>query len=135
MMRGERGQAAVELALVLPVLLLVLLGIAEFGRGLSAYLTVQHAAREGARLAVTGASDSNVDARVRDAASFLEGATDPQRLAVVVAPDPAARQAGAQIAVNVTYQFAFLVPYIARVVQSQLTEGFLVLSSSMSMRM
>lgn len=47
--RGERGAAAVELAIVLLPLLLVLLGIVEFGRVYSQQLTMQHAVREAAR--------------------------------------------------------------------------------------
>ncbi len=49
-----RGQSLTEFALILPLLLLVLLGIVEFARILQAYITVQHAARTGARYAVTG---------------------------------------------------------------------------------
>ncbi|MCI0519247.1 MAG: pilus assembly protein [Chloroflexi bacterium] len=48
------GQAIVEFALALPVLLLLLFGVIEFGRLLQAWLTVQNAARFGLRFAVTG---------------------------------------------------------------------------------
>jgi hypothetical protein len=48
------GQALVEFALALPVLLLLLFGVIEFGRLLQAWLTVQNAARFGLRFAVTG---------------------------------------------------------------------------------
>ncbi len=46
------GQAIVEMALVLPVLLLLLLGVVEFGLAFNAKQAVTNAAREGARLAV-----------------------------------------------------------------------------------
>lgn len=46
----ERGAAAVEFALVLPILLLLLLGIFEFGRIYNAQLTLTQASREGARV-------------------------------------------------------------------------------------
>jgi len=50
--RGDdRGAAALEFALVLPVLLLVLFGLIDFGRLLNAQLVVSDAAREGARAA------------------------------------------------------------------------------------
>ncbi len=49
-----RGQALTEFALILPLLLLLLLGIIEGARIVWAYITVQEAAREGARYAVSG---------------------------------------------------------------------------------
>ncbi len=48
------GQALLEFALALPVLLLLLFGIIEFGRLLQAWMAVQNAARFGLRYAVTG---------------------------------------------------------------------------------
>ncbi|MEM7286963.1 MAG: TadE family protein [Actinomycetota bacterium] len=51
---GDRGVTAVEFAIILPLLLLLVFGIIEFGRAYQARLTVTHAAREGVRvLAVT----------------------------------------------------------------------------------
>jgi hypothetical protein len=49
-----RGQSLVEFALILPILLLLILGIIEGARIIWAYITVQNAAREAARYAVTG---------------------------------------------------------------------------------
>ena len=50
-MRGQRdrGAAAVEFALVLPLLLLLVLGIFEFGRVFNIQISLSNAAREGAR--------------------------------------------------------------------------------------
>ena len=50
--RDESGQALVEMALIMPVLLLLVLGIVEFGRAFLAKQAVTDAAREGARHAV-----------------------------------------------------------------------------------
>lgn len=52
--RSHRGQALVEFALGLPMLLFLLLGVLEASRWFHAYLAVQHASREAARYAVTG---------------------------------------------------------------------------------
>jgi Flp pilus assembly protein TadG len=49
---GERGQAVIELALTLPLLLLVVFGIIDFGFMFQRYEAVTNAAREGARLGV-----------------------------------------------------------------------------------
>ena len=49
---GERGQAIVELALTLPLLLLVILGVFDFGLMFQRFEIVTNAAREGARVGV-----------------------------------------------------------------------------------
>ena len=45
----DRGSVAVEFALVLPVLLLIVFGIIDFGRALNAQIELTGAAREGAQ--------------------------------------------------------------------------------------
>ena len=63
---GEEAAQLVEFALVLPMLLLVILGIAEFGFIFQRYEVVTNAAREGARMAVLpGYTTADVIARVR----------------------------------------------------------------------
>jgi len=47
--RKEKGQGIVELAIILPFLLIILLGIMDFGRVFYAYVTITNASREGAR--------------------------------------------------------------------------------------
>lgn len=55
-LRGERGQALVEFALVLPLLLLVVLGIADFGRALGYKDDMTHLANAAARYAAVNSS-------------------------------------------------------------------------------
>ena len=50
--RSERGQAIIELALTLPLLLLIVLGVFDFGLMFQKYEVVTNAAREGARVGV-----------------------------------------------------------------------------------
>lgn len=49
--RGERGQAAVEFALVVPLICLLVLALIDFGKALNYWLDTSHLANEGARLA------------------------------------------------------------------------------------
>jgi hypothetical protein len=46
----EQGQSLVELAIAIPVLMLLLMGVIEFGHGMNSYLTVLAASRDAARL-------------------------------------------------------------------------------------
>ena len=48
---GERGANLVEMALVLPLLMMFLMGVLDFGRAYYSYVTLTNAAREGARFA------------------------------------------------------------------------------------
>jgi Flp pilus assembly protein TadG len=50
--RDHRGQTIVEFALILPVFILVLVGIVDFGRAVYASSTIQNAAREAVRVAI-----------------------------------------------------------------------------------
>jgi hypothetical protein len=58
--RARRGQTLVEFALTLPILLLLLFGVIEFGRIFQAWVTLQNAARAAARYAVTGRYDQTI---------------------------------------------------------------------------
>lgn len=48
-LRSDRGAALVEAAIVLPVLVLLVFGLVEFGRAYNTQITLTHAAREGVR--------------------------------------------------------------------------------------
>jgi Flp pilus assembly protein TadG len=76
----EEGVAAVEFALILPVLALMLFGILEFGRVWSQYQVFQGAAREGARCAAVQAtefSDCEIQPAIENAAEPYEATNQP----------------------------------------------------------
>jgi Flp pilus assembly protein TadG len=63
--KSERGAALLEAAITLPLLLLVSVGIFEFGRAYQTWQILTNAAREGARIAVlSDSSNSDITARV-----------------------------------------------------------------------
>lgn len=72
---NQRGQAAVELVLLTPLLLVLIFLIFELGRVFGSWLIVTNAAREGARFAVVQdfdpAADAAIQARVQSTAQFL----------------------------------------------------------------
>jgi hypothetical protein len=115
----ERGVIAVEFALVMPILILLVLGIIEFGLGYHAWDATQNAAREGARLGAVSPNPGEIEARVRGTTSFL----NQDELAVTVecgltggtfASCPAAGSdgwtEGLIVRVTVDYGYGFITP-------------------------
>jgi Flp pilus assembly protein TadG len=70
--RDERGQSLVEFALVLPMLLVVMLMITEFGRALFQYNVLAQATRAGARTAAVLGRAQAVAQAVQDAEEFID---------------------------------------------------------------
>jgi Flp pilus assembly protein TadG len=63
---NERGAALLQTAIALPIILMICVGIFEFGRAYQTWQVLTNAAREGARVAATGATtDLEVETAVR----------------------------------------------------------------------
>ena len=78
-LRDEHGAAAVEFAFIVPLLLVLVLGIAEFGHAFQVQGTLSAAAREGARVMALQNDPAAARAAVRNAAPTLDPAvTDAQ---------------------------------------------------------
>ena len=101
----DRGAAAVEFALLLPLLLLLIFGIIDFGRALNAQITLTQAAREGARLDAIGQPSASVVTGTQAAATGLSPVT------VTVTACPANAAAGVNATVRAQYQFSFVTPF------------------------
>jgi Flp pilus assembly protein TadG len=99
----DQGAAAVELAMVLPLLLVLVCGIVDLGRLTNLQITISAAAREGARWAALNQSD--VAGRVSAAAT---GVVPPP--ATAVTPCPAGSNLGANATVVVTSRYTPITP-------------------------
>jgi Flp pilus assembly protein TadG len=64
--RGDRGAAAVEFALVLPILLLLVFGIVDFSRAYNAKITLSEAAAQGVRTLAVGGTISQAETAVQN---------------------------------------------------------------------
>ena len=102
--RGDRGQAAVELALVLPLVVLVLLAVVQVGLVVRDQVLVVHAAREAARQA---AVDPSPDGPRK--AALAGSGLDPDRLEVVVSGRAGA---GSRVTVALRYRAPAEVPLV-----------------------
>ena len=100
----RRGAAAAEFAVVMPVFLIVVFGILEFGRMVMVQQVLTSTSREGARLAcIDGSTVSDVETAVDQfvTAASLSGVT------VTVAPNPLNNaQPGAQVTVGTSVPFS-----------------------------
>lgn len=97
----------VELALVLPILVTLLVGIMQFGLAYSAKVSIQGAAREGARALALGESATAVDTAVNNAAGTAD-VTSIVKSACPANPSPSST-AYATVTVKATY--ALSIPF------------------------
>lgn len=105
---GEKGQALVEFALVLPVLLLILCGIIDFGWIFGNQLAANNAAREAARYTAVHYYDSSTDDDRATAAAIVAG-----RAPTLVSPAVTLAVSGDQVTITVTSQVTVLTPIIS----------------------
>jgi len=121
LLRNEDGQAAAEMALVLPVLAAILLAIAQFGIAFNNYITLTDATRAGARKAAVsrfvGDQGASAETAVRAAASNLKQ-SGPGSLSVDVNATNW-KVPGSNVTVTATY------PYSINILGWTIAGGFL----------
>ena len=123
---SPRGQALVEFALVLPLLLLIFMGLFDFGRAVFAYNSLSNAAREGARVAIVDQTDvSGIPVGATEAANQATGlgldAADTAEVEVLyLLPDLSGpcptHTIGCIAEVTVHYEFTAITPIIGSVI-------------------
>ena len=143
---GEKGQALVEFALLVPIFLLLLFAVVDFGMGFYSWITVTNAAREGARLGAVHAPlnvasspcngkaslDQCIEDRVRDSSDLTNEATKMTVTITNAQGDP-----GQSVVVKVDYEYDFLTPLagLAEFVSGNTLGPTLNLSSTADMRL
>ncbi|MBI2835977.1 MAG: pilus assembly protein [Acidobacteria bacterium] len=126
-LRSERGTALVEAAVTVPILLLIAVGVFEFGRAFQTWEVLTNAAREGARLSVLpNSTNSAVDAVVRNymqtgqLAGYSSASVSVNRSATLtVNGQPLS---ASQVTVGYPYTFMVLQP-VARLITPSSTTG------------
>ncbi|WP_104524022.1 TadE/TadG family type IV pilus assembly protein [Blastococcus atacamensis] len=108
-LRDERGASAVEFAFVVPLLLLLVLGIAEFGRAFQVQGTISAAAREGVRTMAL----QNDPAAARAAARFAADSLDPDitDAQITISPGGCDGPTGSTVRLTITYPMPFLTDF------------------------
>jgi hypothetical protein len=122
----QRGQALVEFAFVVPIFLMLLLGIVDFGMAFKAWISITNAAREGARIgAVHADCAAVVDRTVETSADLLTPAD--------VTVDNCEGDPGESVVVTVAYDYEYITPLGAFV--EGLSGGPLHMEASADMRL
>jgi len=113
---NEGGQALVEFAFVLPILLLILVAILQFGLLFYNYIDLTSATRDGARMATVSRSNTDGDQAVRDAIAASTNVVRDGDTTVTISPAQPWSQ-GQTVSVKVTY------PYELRILGVTFYEG------------
>ena len=115
-LRDERGASAVEFGMIVPLLLVLLLGIIEFGHAFQVQGTLSAAAREGARrMALQNDQTQARDAVQEAAAALSPGITDAQ-ISIDPATCPIAQDTDTDVVVTISYPMPFLTGFFGATV-------------------
>jgi Flp pilus assembly protein TadG len=121
---AERGAAAVEFALVLPLFLLLLLGMVDFARAFNIQLTLSDAAAQGARtLAVGGTTSAARSAADAALASTLVSPSEVTYPTAVTCPTTGAPGTATASMTVATTNFQFLTPLIGSMLGTLTIKG------------
>ena len=107
-LRGERGATVVEFALIVPLLLVLVLGIAEFGRAFQVSGTLSSAAREGVRVMALQNDPAAARAAVRNAAPALDPALTNAQITITPASCPVNGTGTTTVRVTIAYPLPFM---------------------------
>jgi len=125
LIKEQYGQAMVEMALILPLLLLLLIGTIEIGRVFGSHMVVGDLARQGARYGIVGYNDAQINNLLLSERAWLNESS----LSITITPGFSSRKAGDPLNVTVNYSTSLLTPFFS---------GFfpdpVVLSSQCTMR-
>jgi Flp pilus assembly protein TadG len=108
-MRNEKGAALLEAAITVPIILLISVGIFEFGRAYQTWQVLTNAAREGARMAViTSSTDAAITTRVRN---YMQAGSLPNYSTATVTINRTVVLTGTDTAssIEIGYPFQFMV--------------------------
>jgi Flp pilus assembly protein TadG len=104
----ERGATAVEFAFIVPLLLVLVLGIVEFGHAFQVQGTLSAAAREGVRLMALQNDPAAARAAVRNAASSLNPGVTNAQIAISPASCPELNGGNTSVRLTISYPMPYL---------------------------
>lgn len=112
MIKDQKGQSLTEFALLLPLLLLLICGIIDFGRILYTYMHLNIATQEAVRLGGLG----NGDIAITEFAKNYMIVGDANQLIVTISPSETARKSGDYVTVTLDSPFETITPFLAQLI-------------------
>jgi Flp pilus assembly protein TadG len=129
---NQHGAAALEIAITVPLILLIGIGIFEFGRAYQTWQVLTQAARAGAKVAATaGSTDAQVESAVR---SYMKAGQLPNAATAPIVLDrrvSVGSATGSQITISYPFEFIVLDP-AAHLVRPVSTTGAPVTMSAVA---
>ena len=115
-LRDERGASAVEFAFIVPLLILLVLGIAEFGHAFQVQGTLSAAAREGVRVMALQNDPTAAKAAVRNASTSLDPTITDAEISIKLVGStagtcPATDAGNTAVSLTITYPMPFLTDF------------------------
>ncbi len=115
---GLRGQSLVELALLIPVLMILVFGIVDFGLGIRTYISLTNATREGARFAAVGnppgsypsECDGNTTTTVVGRVCVVSEGLNRSHISSITVEYPHGEGAGNSVVVSAAYTYHYVTP-------------------------
>jgi Flp pilus assembly protein TadG len=107
-LREQRGASAVEFAFIVPLLIVLVLGIAEFGHAFQVQGQLSAAAREGVRAMALQNDPALARSVVRDATSTLNPAITDAQITITPASCPQTAPVSSYVRVTINYRMPFL---------------------------
>ena len=109
--KSEKGASAVEFALILPILIILIFGIFEFAIAFNNYMTITHAAREGARRAAVDLFNPDLKDYIKEMA-FPLALTDDDIVIEFEGDEADPPPIGDPVSVEITYNFGISIPLV-----------------------
>jgi Flp pilus assembly protein TadG len=113
MKKDERGQSLTEFALVLPIFLLLVCGIFDFGRLMYTYMNMNNAAQESVRKGGLGEKDADIKAFAKSYVRIGDAS-----VLVTITPPDTVRHSGDYVTVKLEYPFKFITPLVSKFLPS-----------------
>lgn len=129
-MKSQKGQSLVETALIIPILLMLLFGIVDFGRILHVYLILDHAGREAARSVSIDENIVNAKAEVYSkfmTSKLIKDNSDSRLEILIEVKDDPIRVGIKDANVKLTYKIDFLTPIISQIINKLTLENITVM--------
>jgi len=105
--KNEKGASAVEFALILPILIMLVFGIFQFGIAYNNYITITHAAREGARLAAVDLYNPDLEDIIKERAYPI-----PEDDIIISITTPEGEDIGDPVVVEIIYNITVEIPLV-----------------------